>query len=134
MTLTTSTPGTRYTHHQPLSYIIIVQVVLPVSCEFNPQLVLISAGYDPAFGCPEGEQSVSPACFSHLTHSLMSLAGGKVCAVLEGGYFPPSLAEGAALTLRSLLGDPCPSLPQPLSPAGANDHMRLVPNTNIPPL
>ena len=27
-------------------------------------------------------------------------AGGRVCAVLEGGYFPLSLAEGAALTLR----------------------------------
>ena len=45
---------------------------------------------------------------------LRGLAGGKVCAVLEGGYFPPSLAESAALTLRSLLGDPVPPLPLPL--------------------
>ena len=32
-------------------------------------------------------------------------------ALLEGGYFLPSLAEGAALTLRQLLGQPCPALP-----------------------
>ena len=44
---------------------------------------------------------------------LYDLAGkaGKVVALLEGGYFLPSLAEGAALTLRQLLGAPCPSLP-----------------------
>ena len=47
---------------------------------------------------------VSPATFAHFAHTLMGVAeaaGGRVCAVLEGGYFPPSLAEGAALTLRS---------------------------------
>ena len=75
--------------------------------------MVVSAGYDPAIGCPEGEQAVSPACFAHLTHSLKGLAGGRVCALLEGGYFPPSLAEGAALTLRALLGDPVPALPYP---------------------
>ncbi len=31
-------------------------------------------------------------------------------ALLEGGYFLPSLAEAAALTFRALLGDPCPRL------------------------
>ena len=46
---------------------------------------------------------VSPATFAHFAHTLMGVAeaaGGRVCAVLEGGYFPLSLAEGAALTLR----------------------------------
>ena len=99
------------------------QVVLPVAHEFHPQLVLISAGYDPAVGCPEGEQMVSPACFSHFTHSLMGLAEGKVCAILEGGYFPPSLSEGAALTLKTLLGDPCPLLPGPITDL-VNQEMR----------
>ena len=51
-------------------------------------------------------EQVSPATFAHFTHTLMGVAevsGGRVCAVLEGGYFPPSLAEGAALTLRLTL-------------------------------
>ena len=29
-------------------------VVLPLAAEFSPDLVLVSAGYDPALGCPEG--------------------------------------------------------------------------------
>lgn len=53
---------------------------------------------------------VSPACFAHLTSHLMTLARGKVAVVLEGGYCLRSLAEGAALTLRTLLGGPVPAL------------------------
>lgn len=51
---------------------------------------------------------VTPACYSHLLSPLLSLASGRVAVVLEGGYCLESLAEGAALTLRTLLGDPCP--------------------------
>lgn len=98
-------------------------IVLPVAKEFNPDLVLISAGFDPAVGCPEGEQEVTPACFAHLAHSLMGFAGGRVVALLEGGYFAPSLAEGAALTMRSLLGDPCPLL-EPLG--GVSQEMKTT--------
>lgn len=51
---------------------------------------------------------VTPSCYSHLLSPLMSLALGRVAAVLEGGYCLESLAEGAALTLKTLLGDPSP--------------------------
>ena len=94
--------------------------MLPLAARFRPELVLVSAGFDPALGCPEGEQEVSPACFAHLAHSLVGL-GAPLVALLEGGYFPPSLAEGAALTLRALLGDPCPALPG--SPRLPNQEM-----------
>uniref|UniRef100_A0A023GDE3 Protein deacetylase HDAC6 n=1 Tax=Amblyomma triste TaxID=251400 RepID=A0A023GDE3_AMBTT len=90
------------------------QLLLPVAYEFQPELVLISAGYDAALGCPEGLMRLSPAAYAHLLHPLMALAGGRLCVVLEGGYCVPSLAEGVALTLRTLLGEPCPSLPHPL--------------------
>ena len=40
----------------------------------------------------------------------MGLNNGKVLALLEGGYFLPSLQESAALTLKTLLGDPVPVL------------------------
>ncbi|KAG8322780.1 polyubiquitinated misfolded protein transport [Homalodisca vitripennis] len=90
------------------------QLLLPMASEFQPELVIISAGYDAAVGCPEGEMAVTPACYAHLISSLMALASGKVAVILEGGYCLRSLAEGAALTLRALLGDPCPNLP-PLS-------------------
>ncbi|KYM93108.1 Histone deacetylase 6 [Atta colombica] len=86
------------------------QVLLPMAYEFQPDLIIVSAGYDAALGCPEGEMLITPACYSHLLSSLLSLANGKVAVVLEGGYCLKSLAEGAALTLRTLLGDPCPVL------------------------
>lgn len=58
----------------------------------------------------KGEMEVTPACYTHLLSSLLSLASGRVAVVLEGGYCLESLAEGAALTLRTLLGDPCPRM------------------------
>lgn len=58
---------------------------------------------------------ITPACYSHLLSPLLSLANGRVAVVLEGGYCLESLAEGAALTLKTLLGDPCPNM-EPLEP------------------
>ncbi|XP_070074297.1 histone deacetylase 6 isoform X4 [Drosophila takahashii] len=86
------------------------QLLLPVALEFQPELIIVSAGYDAALGCPEGEMEVTPACYPHLLNPLLRLADSRVAVVLEGGYCLDSLAEGAALTLRSLLGDPCPRL------------------------
>lgn len=93
------------------------QVLLPVAYEFCPDLILVSAGYDCAIGCPEGEMRVSPAMFGHMTHNLMSLADGRVCVCLEGGYCLKSLSESVALTLKALLGDPCPLLPPQMEPS-----------------
>lgn len=92
------------------------QLLLPVALEYQPELILVSAGYDAAFGCPEGQMEITPAFYPHLLSPLMSLAQGKVAVVLEGGYCLTSLAEGGALTLRALLGDPCPLLVEKLQP------------------
>ncbi|CAL8260965.1 unnamed protein product [Merluccius merluccius] len=83
-------------------------VLLPVAYEFGPDLVLISAGFDSAIGDPEGHMCATPDIFAHLTHLLMNLAGGKVCAVLEGGYNLTSLAQSVCQTVQTLLGDPPP--------------------------
>ncbi|KAK7476011.1 hypothetical protein BaRGS_00032718, partial [Batillaria attramentaria] len=90
---------------------IFFNVLLPVAYEYQPQLVLISAGFDAAIGCPEGEMCLSPACFAHFINLLRPLAGGKIALILEGGYCLKTLAEGAALSLRALLGDPTPNIP-----------------------
>ncbi|XP_050687799.1 histone deacetylase 6-like isoform X2 [Eriocheir sinensis] len=123
---------TGMTNHDFLA--ILHQVLLPVAYEFNPELVIVSAGYDAALGCPEfgpelvvvsagydsamgdekGEMEVSPGLYAHLTSQLMTLARGKVAVVLEGGYCLPSLAESAAHTLSALLGHHCPPLMDPI--------------------
>lgn len=86
-----------------------MQLLLPMALEYQPELIIISAGYDAAFGCPEGEMELTPACYGHLLHMLMSVCP-RVCMVLEGGYCIQSLAEGAAVTLRTLLGHSPPKL------------------------
>ncbi len=54
--------------------------------QFDPQLVIIAAGFDAVKGDPLGEQCLTPHGYSLLTHKLLELAGGKVVMVLEGGY------------------------------------------------
>ncbi|KAJ8367383.1 hypothetical protein AAFF_G00320340 [Aldrovandia affinis] len=83
-------------------------VLLPVAYEFNPELVLVSAGFDSGIGDPEGLMRATPDVFAHLTHLLTSLAGGKLCAVLEGGYNLTCLAQSVCQTVQTLLGDPAP--------------------------
>ncbi|XP_037307374.2 polyamine deacetylase HDAC10 isoform X2 [Pungitius pungitius] len=83
-------------------------VLLPIAYEFSPDLVLVCAGFDSAIGDPEGEMCATPDVFAHLTHLLMNLAGGKLCAVLEGGYNLTSLHQSVCQTVQTLLGDPPP--------------------------
>ncbi|XP_078091693.1 polyamine deacetylase HDAC10 isoform X2 [Mustelus asterias] len=85
-------------------------ILLPMAYEFNPELILVSAGFDAAIGDPEGEMCATPECFAHLTQLLMPLANGKLCVVLEGGYNLRSLSESVCMTARVLLGDPVPPL------------------------
>ncbi|XP_043492900.1 histone deacetylase 6 isoform X2 [Polistes fuscatus] len=93
------------------------QVLLPMAYEFQSDLIIVSAGFDSAFGDEKGEMEITPACYAHLLSSLLSLATGKIAVILEGGYCLKSLAESAALTLRALLGDPCPMLQTLQSPS-----------------
>ena len=45
----------------PADYLAIFHTVfLPLAIEFQPGLVIVSAGYDAAIGCPEGEMLVRP--------------------------------------------------------------------------
>ncbi|XP_032527662.2 histone deacetylase 6 isoform X2 [Danaus plexippus] len=86
------------------------QLLLPMAFEFSPELIIVSAGYDAALGDEKGEMEVTPACYASLLHMLQGVCS-RVLVLLEGGYCLRSLAEGAALTLRTLLGHAPPALP-----------------------
>ncbi|XP_075713309.1 polyamine deacetylase HDAC10 isoform X3 [Rhinoderma darwinii] len=107
-----------------------LHVLLPVAFEFNPELVLVSAGYDSGIGDPEGRMCATPECFSHLTHMLMHLAGGKLCMILEGGYHLRSLSESVSMTVRTLLGDPVPRLSGNMTPCYSVFNQDLL-NENL---
>ncbi|CAF0704332.1 unnamed protein product [Brachionus calyciflorus] len=83
-------------------------LLLPIAYEYKPELIIISCGYDSAIGCFEGRMNVTPAGYAHLINALSCLSNGKLCVLLEGGYCIKSLSEGVALSVRALLGYPCP--------------------------
>ncbi|NXC86220.1 HDA10 deacetylase, partial [Cercotrichas coryphoeus] len=91
-------------------------VLLPTAFEFDPELVIVSSGYDSGIGDPEGQMNATPEVFSHLTHFLMQLANGKLCVILEGGYHLKSLGESVCMTVKTLLGDPVPQVTGEMAP------------------
>jgi histone deacetylase 6 len=53
--------------------------------QYNPELVIISCGFDAAEGDPLGRYRVTPAGYAHMTHLLSGLANGKLVVAMEGG-------------------------------------------------
>lgn len=92
------------------------QVVMPIATEFDPDLVIISAGFDAAEGDTLGGCHVSPACYAHMTHMLMQLASGKIAVCLEGGYNLRSIARSALAVTRTLMLQPPDRLAADLEP------------------
>lgn len=84
------------------------QLILPVATEFDPDLVIIAAGFDAARGDPLGRYNVSPAAFAAIAHLMKGFAGGRLVMVLEGGYNVQSIADCVEQCVRVLLGDPVP--------------------------
>ncbi|CAG9836729.1 unnamed protein product [Diabrotica balteata] len=88
-------------------------IVMPLARVFDPDIVLVSSGFDLTEGHPDplGGYKVSPACFGYMTRQLMSLARGRIILALEGGYDLPSICDSAEECVRVLLGDQ----PSPIS-------------------
>lgn len=85
-------------------------ILMPIAYEFNPELVIVSCGFDAALGDPIGHYDVTPAGYAHMTHLLMGLAGGRVVLALEGGYNLSSISSSMCACVAALLGDPLPVL------------------------
>ncbi|KAG9664268.1 histone deacetylase clr3, partial [Aureobasidium melanogenum] len=82
------------------------RIVMPIAQDFDPDLVVVSAGFDAAEGDMLGKCHVSPAGYGHMTRMLMSLADGKIAVCLEGGYNLRSIAISALAVTRTLMGEP----------------------------
>jgi acetoin utilization deacetylase AcuC-like enzyme len=84
-------------------------LLAPLARVFEPQLVLVSAGYDAQEGDPLGDLRLSGAAFQWMAARLLALslevgAAGPLC-FLEGGYVPNMLAASIAATLKGLGGE-----------------------------
>ncbi|KAI9496723.1 hypothetical protein BDB00DRAFT_936859 [Zychaea mexicana] len=92
------------------------QIVMPIAMEFDPSLVIVSAGFDAAAGDQIGECHVTPAGYGQMTHMLKSLANGRVVLALEGGYNLESIAKSAYACMSVLVGE-SPEIPTLLTPS-----------------
>ncbi len=102
---------------------------LEVAARFEPQLVLISAGFDAAIGDPLGGFTLEPGDFRRLTlavHSVTSgSADGRIVSILEGGYDPPSLGINVDTHLRALV-EAATGVAPPDDAAGHSNNLPLT--------
>lgn len=119
--------GEGYTVNIPLQYgngdgairLAFQTLLEPLARAFRPQLVLVSAGYDPQRGDPLGGLRFSEDSFQWMAGSLVEIgkefgAPGPLC-FLEGGYIPDMLAASIVATLKGLSGE-VPEFDPPVSP------------------
>lgn len=107
-------PGTGFTINLPLAAgatdadydLVYSRVAIPVLKAFNPELILISAGYDAYMDDPLGGMRLTSSSFGRLTAMIVAAADecchGRVVAVTEGGYDLQGLAEGLRETIGAL--------------------------------
>jgi acetoin utilization deacetylase AcuC-like enzyme len=81
---------------------------LPVARAYAPDLVLVSAGFDPHERDPLADMRVTERGFAAMTTAMAALArevcGGKLVLLLEGGYDLTALAGSVRACLEALGG------------------------------
>jgi acetoin utilization deacetylase AcuC-like enzyme len=87
---------------------LVEHIVVPIGERFDPDLILISAGFDAHRADPLAECQLEAASFAQMACQARELAarvGAPLGAVLEGGYEPASLVESLLATLAALGGE-----------------------------
>jgi acetoin utilization deacetylase AcuC-like enzyme len=83
-------------------------VILPALRDFNPDLLLISAGFDAHIQDPLCQLNVTTTDFAWITEELLAVADdccdGRVVSTLEGGYDLDALAESVTVHVNAMMG------------------------------
>jgi acetoin utilization deacetylase AcuC-like enzyme len=108
-------------------------IIGPFIRSFKPDLLLVSAGFDAHWTDPITSLGLSTAGFHMLSKQLVDLAGeycsGRIVFVLEGGYDPANLANGAAAVFSALTGSPAPAVDDRMpyaEPESALPHIETI--------
>ncbi|HEU4323887.1 MAG TPA: histone deacetylase [Roseiflexaceae bacterium] len=95
-------------------------LIIPALRRFQPELILVSAGYDAHWADPIGPLAFTVSGYRALTLRLFELAQelcrGRIALVLEGGYNIKALAACVTVSLGVLMGRPY--IPDPIGPSG----------------
>ncbi len=113
---TGSGAGEGYTVNVPLSggqgeseFVAIYQNILrPIALEYQPEIILVSAGFDIYYRDPLGTMQITERGFAKLARILMDIAelccNGRLCLVLEGGYNVIGQRDSVRAVLNELAG------------------------------
>lgn len=87
--------------------------------DFRPDFVLVSSGFDSMAGDPLGSFPLEGRDLFEMTREVVERAreccGGRVVALLEGGYVPARVGEGSVAVIRALAGLEAPPGGSPAS-------------------
>ena len=85
------------------------EILLPLARRFQPQIILVSAGYDIHWADPLTDLGISVRGIARIVATIAAaarlLCEGRAVFTLEGGYERLSLIAATAATLRVLLGE-----------------------------
>jgi len=105
---------------------IMAEIVGPAAWRFQPQLILVSAGYDAHWDDPLAALQLSVGGYTAIAQALKDLAGelceGRLVFTLEGGYHLRALAYSVLNAFAVLLGDPEWQLVDPLGPSRSSER------------
>jgi acetoin utilization deacetylase AcuC-like enzyme len=111
------------------------EVLAPVSQRFQPQLILVSAGFDPHWSDQLAMMQVTISGFAQMTMTLKKLAeqlcGGRLVFTLEGGYNLRAVACAIKAVFDVLLGnqeieDPLGKPPRTWRPEGFEKRIQTI--------
>jgi acetoin utilization deacetylase AcuC-like enzyme len=138
-------PGAGYTVNVPLDagavdedYRFVFQaIVIPVVMQFEPDLILVSAGFDAHERDPLGGMRLTTPAFAAMTAELRRAAeqccDGRLVAVTEGGYDFRALADSLLAVVDVLAGEaseaavwPASTVPPSRGRASAEIVTRMV--------
>ncbi|GAB3480026.1 histone deacetylase family protein [Marinomonas epiphytica] len=81
--------------------------LIPALHQYEPELLLISAGFDAHKADPMGQLRLEDQDFTWITQELMKVAEcysqGRIVSILEGGYDLDALGRAACCHIRALL-------------------------------
>lgn len=82
------------------------EILLPQAIEFQPDFILISAGFDAHKDDPLGSMTLEADDYADMARIVFEIAGkccnGRIVAVLEGGYDLQGLAQSVAAVISVL--------------------------------
>jgi acetoin utilization deacetylase AcuC-like enzyme len=111
------------------------EVLVPVARRFQPELILVSAGFDPHWADHLAMMKVTITCFAQMAMILKGLAAelcqGRLVFTLEGGYNLRVVASSIKATFDVLLGnleidDPLGKASVARKPEGFDEHIEAI--------